>query len=83
VQRIEKVLEDTGIKLSSVASDIVGVSGRLMLQALIDGQGDPTVIAELAQRRAAGEDPRPDRSPDRPVHHPPRVSDQHAPQAHR
>ena len=51
VQRIEKVLEDTGIKLSSVASDIVGVSGRLMLQALIDGQNNPTVIAELAQRR--------------------------------
>ncbi len=51
VQRIEKVLEDSGIKLSSVASDIMGVSGRLMLQALIDGQDDPAAIAELAQRR--------------------------------
>jgi hypothetical protein len=34
VQRLEKVLEDAGIKLSSVASDIVVVSGRLMLQAM-------------------------------------------------
>ena len=51
VQRLEKVLEDAGIKLSSVASDIVGVSGRLMLQALIDGQDDPAVLADLARRR--------------------------------
>jgi transposase len=51
VQRLEKLLEDAGIKLSSVASDIVGVSGRLMLQALIDGQDDPTVLADLAKRR--------------------------------
>lgn len=51
VQRIEKVLEDSGIKLSSVATDIMGVSGRAMLAALIDGQDDPAVIAELAQRR--------------------------------
>ena len=41
VQRLEKLLEDTGIKLSSVASDIVGVSGRAMLEALIDGERDP------------------------------------------
>jgi transposase len=53
VQRLEKFLEDTGIKLSSVASDITGVSGRLMLQALIDSQGtaDPAVMADLAKRR--------------------------------
>jgi len=51
VQRIEKVLEDSGIKLSSVATDIMGVSGRAMLAALIDGQDDPAAIAELAQRR--------------------------------
>ena len=38
VQRLEKLLEDAGIKLSSVATDITGVSGRLMLQALIDSQ---------------------------------------------
>ena len=51
VQRMEKLLEDAGIKLSSVASDIMGVSGRLMLQGLIDGQDDPAVLADLAKRR--------------------------------
>ena len=51
VQRLEKLLEDAGIKLSSVASDITGVSGRAMLQALIDGQRDPVVLADLAKRR--------------------------------
>jgi transposase len=51
VQRLEKLLEDAGIKLSSVASDITGVSGRAMLEALIAGQRDPAVIADLAQRR--------------------------------
>jgi transposase len=51
VQRLEKLLEDAGIKLSSVASDIVGVSGRAMLEALIAGQNDPAALAELAKRR--------------------------------
>jgi transposase len=51
VQRLEKLLEDAGIKLSAVASDITGVSGRLMLTALIDGQRDPAVLADLAKRR--------------------------------
>ena len=51
VQRLEKLLEDTGIKLSSVASDIVGVSGRAILEALIAGQRDPAVLADLAKRR--------------------------------
>ena len=51
IQRLEKLLEDAGIKLSSVASDITGVSGRLMLQALIDGQRDPAALADLAKRR--------------------------------
>ena len=37
IQRLEKLLEDAGIKLSSVATDIICVSGRLMLQGLIDG----------------------------------------------
>jgi transposase len=50
-QRLEKLLEDAGIKLSSVASDIVGVSGRAMLEALIAGQRDPAVLADLAKRR--------------------------------
>lgn len=51
VQRIEKVLEDAGIKLSSVATDIMGVSGRAMLEALIAGQAGPAAMADLAKRR--------------------------------
>ena len=51
VQRLEKLLEDAGIKLSAVASDILGVSGRAMLEALIAGQPDPAVLADLAKRR--------------------------------
>jgi transposase len=51
VNRIQKVLEDANIKLSSVATDIMGVSGREMLEALIAGQDDPGVMAELAKRR--------------------------------
>lgn len=51
VQRLEKLLEDAGIKLSAVASDITGVSGRLMLAALIEGERNPVVLADLAKRR--------------------------------
>jgi len=51
IQRLEKLLEDARIKLSSVATDITGVSGRLMLQALIDGHRDPAALADLAKRR--------------------------------
>jgi transposase len=49
IQRLEKMLEDTGIKLSAVASDIVGVSGRAMLEALIAGQRDVATLADLAK----------------------------------
>jgi transposase len=48
-QRAEKLLEDAGIKLSVVASDIFGVSGRAMLAALIGGQRDPKMLAQLAR----------------------------------
>jgi transposase len=48
-QRIEKTLEDAGIKLDSVASELLGVSGRAMLQALVTGERDPQVLAELAR----------------------------------
>ena len=51
VQRLQKLLEDAGIKLSSVATNIIGVSGRAMLEALIAGQRDPEVLADLAKRR--------------------------------
>ncbi|MCH0570849.1 IS110 family transposase [Streptomyces sp. MUM 136J] len=51
VQRLEKLLEDTGIKLAVVASDIMGVSGRAMLEALIAGERDPQVLADLAKHK--------------------------------
>jgi transposase len=47
--RLHKALEDTGIKLDCVASDILGVSGRAMLAALCQGTTDPEVLAELAK----------------------------------
>jgi len=48
-QRLDKVLQDAGIKLSSVASDILGSSGRAMLMALVSGSEDPAVLADLAK----------------------------------
>ena len=48
-QRLEKLLEDAGIKLSSVASDILGASGREMLRALVGGSRDPDALADLAK----------------------------------
>jgi transposase len=48
-QRLDKVLQDAGIKLSSVASDILGTSGRAMLTALVSGSEDPAVLADLAK----------------------------------
>jgi transposase len=50
-QRLDKVLQDAGIKLSSVATDILGRSGRDMLIALVAGTRDPDVLAELARGR--------------------------------
>jgi len=49
--RLHKALEDTGIKLDCVASDILGKSGRAMLDALVNGTRDPEVLAELARGR--------------------------------
>jgi len=51
VNRVQKVLEDANIKLSSVASNVMGVSGRAILEQLIQGESDPTVLAELAKGR--------------------------------
>ena len=50
-QRLDKVLQDAGVKLSSVAADILGKSGRDMLDALVRGSRDPEVLAELARGR--------------------------------
>jgi transposase len=49
--RIQKVMEDANLKLASVATDVLGKSGRDMLQAIIAGQEDPKVLAELARRK--------------------------------
>src|SRR5688572_6128201 len=50
-QRIQKTLQDAGIKLDAVAADVLGVSGRAMLEALVAGERDPQVLAELAKGR--------------------------------
>lgn len=52
-QRVDKVLEDAGIKLSAVASDHLGVSGRRMIEALVAGQRDPEILADMARGRLA------------------------------
>jgi transposase len=49
--RMQKVLEDANIKLGSVASDVVGASGRLMLQAIIGGETNPETLADFAKLR--------------------------------
>jgi transposase len=51
VQRLEKLLEDALIKISSVASAMMGVSGRAMIEALIAAERDPRVLADLAKGR--------------------------------
>jgi transposase len=51
VNRLHKALEDTGIKLDCVATDILGKSGRDMLDALVAGTTDPVVLADLARRQ--------------------------------
>jgi len=49
--RLQKVLEDAGIKLGSVASNVLGVSGRAMIDALVRGEADPEALAQLARGR--------------------------------
>jgi len=51
IQRLQKLLEDAGVKLSSVATTITGPSGRSMLEALIAGERDPEVLANMARFR--------------------------------
>jgi transposase len=51
VNRIQKVLEDTNIKLASVVTDITGVTARAILRALTAGQTDPHLLASLARGR--------------------------------
>lgn len=51
VNRLCRLLEDAGIKLASVATDVMGVSGRAMMAALLQGQSDPAALADLARGR--------------------------------
>jgi transposase len=51
IRRLQKVLETANIKLASVATDVLGKSGRSMLDAILGGQDDPEVLAELARGR--------------------------------
>jgi transposase len=51
VNRLYRVLEEAGVKLASVLTDVMGVSGRAILDALLTGTTDPTVLAELARGR--------------------------------
>jgi len=55
-QRLQKTLEDANIKLDSVIADILGVSGRAMIEALIAGESDPAALAALARRLKAPDD---------------------------
>ena len=52
--RIQKLLEGANVKLGSVASNVLGASGRAMLQAMCEGEEDPKVLAELARGRLRG-----------------------------
>lgn len=52
MQRAEKLLEDAQIKISAVLSDVHGVSGRQMMEALVAGRRDPRTLAQLARGRA-------------------------------
>jgi len=54
VLRVQKTLEDANIKLDSVLSDVMGKSGRAMIEALIAGETNPTKLASLADRRVKG-----------------------------
>ena len=51
IQRLQKVLEQSNIKLASVATDVLGVSGRRMLEAIVEGKANATTMAELAKGR--------------------------------
>lgn len=57
VQRLEKVLQDAGVKLTSVASGVLTLSGRDMVEALIAGERDPQRLAELARGRMRSKRP--------------------------
>src|SRR5262249_11239212 len=57
VNRLQKTLEGADLTLAAVASDVVGVSGRVMLEALLGGEQDPAVLAALARGRLRAKRP--------------------------
>ena len=71
-QRLAKVLEDAGIKIDSVASDMLGKSGRAMIEALIAGERDPGPAGRAGPGRAAPQDRRAADGLRRPVYRQPR-----------
>src|SRR5262249_11380228 len=74
VKRVCKVLEDAGLKLTTVITDVMGKSGRAMLQALVDGTTDPAVLAELARGKLRKKLPELRRALQGRFRPPPRVS---------
>src|SRR5207245_1632282 len=78
VNRLHKTLEDAGIKLASVASDVRGIAGRAMLEALVQGTTDPAMLAELARGRLRGKLPALRQSARRTLSGAPRVPDRAA-----
>ena len=57
IQRLEKLMEDTGVKLSSVVTEMHGVSARIMLDALVAGERPPVVLADMAKGRLGNKIP--------------------------
>jgi hypothetical protein len=83
IQRLQRVLEGAGIKLDSVASDVMGKSARAMLEALIAGEQRSGGARRLRSDPDAGEDPRAAAGPGRRVQHAPRAAAAHAAGPHR
>ena len=77
--RLHKALEDTGIKLDCVATDILGKSGRAMLDALVPGTTDPEVLAELAKGKLRAKIPALKRGARGPLRSPARGLDRRDP----
>ena len=72
IQRLEKVLQDAGVKLTSVASKVLTQSARSMIEALIAGERDPARARRAGEGQDATEDPGAHRSAGRPLRLPPR-----------
>ncbi len=83
VNRLHKALEDAGIKLDSVAADIMGKSGRDMLDALVAGETNPDVLGRPRAPADAQEDPRAARGPAGARRRPPSAVDRGDPAPHR